>query len=59
MFVCVVAPRLPAALISNNLTINHMMWISKESVYAVTALNPTVFACEKAGMSEIGTRANA
>lgn len=47
VFVCVVAPRLPVALISNNLAINHMMWISKESVGAVTALNPTVSACEK------------
>lgn len=53
--VCIVAPRLPVVLINNNLIINHMIWISKESVYAVTSLNLTVFACEKAGTSKIRT----
>lgn len=43
-------------LINNNLIINHMMWISGEGVYAVTSLNPTVSACEKAAMSKITTR---
>ncbi|KAI1240337.1 hypothetical protein IHE44_0008754 [Lamprotornis superbus] len=47
---------LPVGLINNNLIINHMMWISEEGVYAVTSLNPTVSACEKAGMSKIRTR---
>lgn len=43
-------------LINNNLIINHMIWISKEGVYAVTSPNPTVSACKKAGMSKIRTR---
>lgn len=43
-------------LINNNLIINHMIWVSKDGVYAVTSLNPTVSACEKAGMSKIRTR---
>lgn len=59
VLVHIVAPRLPVVLINNNLIINHMIGISKESVYAVTSLNPTVFAREKAGMSKIKTRANA
>lgn len=56
VFVCAVAPRLPVGLINNNLIINHMMWISGEGVYAVTSLNPTVSACEKAAVSKITTR---
>lgn len=55
---CIVGPRLPVVLINNNLIVNHMGWLSKESVYAVTSLNPAVFACEKAGVSKIRTRAN-
>lgn len=57
LYLCIcVAPRLPVGLINNNLIINHMMWISGEGVYAVTSLNPTVSACEKAAMSKITTR---
>lgn len=58
VFVCTVAPRLPVGLTNNNLIINHMIWISKESIYAVTSLNPTVFVYEKAGMSKIRIRTN-
>jgi len=58
VFMCIVVPRLPVVLINNNLIINHMIWFSKESVYAVTSLNLSVFACEKAGISKIRTRAS-